>query len=201
MQLFEDTSPIPVVKSDGLAIYHPSVLNPQQCNDYFERLSKEITWKRDKLVMFGKEIITDRKVAWYGSDPFEYTYSNKTKTAALFTPLLLDIKEMIETVTNETYNSCLLNFYHNGDEGMGWHADNEKELVKNSSIASLSIGADRRFLFKHRESKKKVEIVLESGSILDMKGEIQENWLHSLPKSKKIISPRINLTFRMYRNK
>lgn len=201
MRLFDDIAPIPIIESDGLAIYYPSVIDEQECKSYMEKLSKEIKWKQDEVEMFGKTIITDRKVAWYASEPFEYTYSKKTKTATIFTPLLLAIKEMVESATNETYNSCLLNLYHNGNEGMGWHTDNEKELVKHSSIASLSMGAERRFIFKHRESKKKVELLLQNGSLLDMKREIQDYWLHSLPKTKKINSPRINLTFRKYQIK
>lgn len=181
-----------------MAIYYPLVIDELNAKNYFNRLKQEIEWQHDELVMFGKTIITDRKVAWYGMKEFEYTYSRKTKKATLFNPLLIELKEKIEKTTGAEYNSCLLNFYHSGEEGMGWHTDDEKELVKHSSIASMSIGAERRFLFKHRITKEKSEILLENGSILDMQGEIQDNWLHSLPKTKKISEPRINLTFRNY---
>ena len=103
---------------------------------------------------------------------------------------------MISAITKNEYNACLLNLYHNGDEGMGWHSDNEKEIITNSSIASLSIGAQRKFAFKHKLTKETHSLILENGSLLEMKGTIQQHWLHCLPKSKKVQTPRINLTFR-----
>jgi alkylated DNA repair dioxygenase AlkB len=105
----------------------------------------------------------------------------------------------IEKYTNQKYNACLLNYYHDGMEGMGWHADNEKEIVPNSSIASLSLGANRKFSFKHKISKETISIVLENGSLLEMKGALQKHWLHALPKTTKVVTPRINLTFRQMR--
>jgi alkylated DNA repair dioxygenase AlkB len=135
-------------------------------------------------------------VAFYANDLMEYTYSNKTKNAFPWTPLLLEIKKTVEAYTGEIYNACLLNLYHDGNEGMGWHADNEKEIIADSSIASVSIGATRNFLFKHRESGEKLSILLENGSLLEMKGPIQRHWLHSLPKTAKVKQARINLTFR-----
>ena len=113
-----------------------------------------------------------------------------------WTPELLSLKEIIELKTGEKFNSCLLNLYHNGNEGMGWHSDNEKELGEHPVIASLSLGAARKFLLKHNQTKQKIAIILESGSLLLMKGETQEKWIHSLPKTKIIQKPRINLTFR-----
>ncbi|MDQ6667858.1 MAG: alpha-ketoglutarate-dependent dioxygenase AlkB, partial [Thermoproteota archaeon] len=94
------------------------------------------------------------------------------------------------------FNSCLLNLYHNGDEGIAWHSDDEKPLGENSIIASLSFGAERKFSFKHKQTKQTISVVLEHGSLLIMKDATQTNWVHSLPKSKKITRPRINLTFR-----
>jgi len=108
----------------------------------------------------------------------------------------LELKSTIERVTGESFNSCLLNLYHNGSEGMGWHSDDEKSLANNGAIASLSIGSERKFSFKHKESKSKIEVVIEQGSLLLMKDETQRYWLHQLPKTKKIEKPRINLTFR-----
>ena len=110
--------------------------------------------------------------------------------------MLLDIKKTVEGYTGKLYNACLLNLYHDGNEGMGWHADNEKEIMADSSIASVSIGATRNFLFKHKQNGVKYSILLESGSLLEMKGPIQRHWLHSLPKSSKVKEARINLTFR-----
>jgi len=106
------------------------------------------------------------------------------------------IKDKVEKASSETYNSCLLNLYHNGEEGMGWHTDNEKELKKEGAIASVSFGAVRKFAFKHKKTQEKVELTLDNGSLLVMKGTTQSHWLHRLPPSKKITTPRINLTFR-----
>ena len=109
---------------------------------------------------------------------------------------MLELKEIVEKESNETYNSCLLNLYHSGDEGMAYHSDGEKMMKKNGAIASLSLGAERKFSFKHKETKQRIDIVLERGSLLVMKDETQKNWLHRLPPTKKVNSPRINLTFR-----
>jgi alkylated DNA repair dioxygenase AlkB len=106
----------------------------------------------------------------------------------------------VESHTQVNYNGCLLNLYHDGNEGMGWHSDGEKEILTNSSIASISLGIDRKFSFKNKLSKETVSIQLENGSLLEMKGAIQKHWLHALPKSKKITKPRINLTFRQFVN-
>src|SRR5690606_857075 len=141
-------------------------------------------------------IITKRKVAWYGDKPYEYTYSNTTKHARYWTADLLELKKLIETETGERFNSCLLNLYHNGDEGMAWHSDGEDDLRKNGAIGSLSFGAERKFAFKHKETKEKVEFVLEHGSLLVMKDTTQSHWLPRLPPTKKITTPRVNLTFR-----
>ena len=143
-----------------------------------------------------KKIITKRKVAWYGDTNYYYHYSNVTKQALLWTKELLELKEIVEKESSATYNSCLLNLYHSGEEGMAWHSDGEKMLKKNGEIASLTLGAERKFSFKHKETKHKVDIVLEKGSLLVMKGTTQTNWLHRLPPTKLIKTPRINLTFR-----
>jgi alkylated DNA repair dioxygenase AlkB len=157
---------------------------------------QNILWKNDEVVIFGKHIVTKRKAAWYGDSDYLYTYSNTTKQALAWTKELYELKQIVEELAGTTFNSCLLNLYHNGDEGMGWHSDDEESLGKNNTIASLSLGAERRFLFKHKQTKHTVSLVLEHGSLLIMKDATQRNWLHSLPKSKTISQPRINLTFR-----
>lgn len=194
MDLFNDD--INILPFDGEVNYYGSVLNQKQALDYYEKLMENISWQNDKAIIFGKTIITKRKVAWYGEQPFKYTYSNTTKLALPWTKELLELKGIIEKKSGETYNSCLLNLYHSGDEGMAWHSDDEKDLKKNGAIGSLSFGAERKFLFKHKESKQKVSVVLEKGSLLVMKGTTQANWLHRLPPTKKVKTPRINLTFR-----
>lgn len=159
-------------------------------------LLTDIAWQHDEAIIFGKKIITKRKVAWYGDEQYSYTYSKVTKTALPWTTELLELKALAEKESGESYNSCLLNLYHDGDEGMAWHSDGEKDLQKNGAIASISLGAERKFAFKHKETGEKVEIQLEHGSLLVMKDQTQQHWLHRLPPSKKIKSLRINLTFR-----
>ena len=181
---------------DGIVNYYGKVLNQQKADYYLKTLLDTIEWRNDEAIIFGKRIITKRKVAWYGDRPYEYTYSNTTKSALPWTIELLELKLLIEQHTGETFNSCLLNLYHNGEEGMAWHSDAEKDLKKNGAIASLSFGAERKFAFKHKESKETISLVLEHGSLLIMKGLTQSHWLHRLAPTKLISRPRVNLTFR-----
>ncbi len=171
-------------------------MSAQEADHYLERLLNTIEWKNDEAVIFGKHIITKRKVAWYGDDFYSYTYSNTTKTALLWTPELLELKQLVEAKTGSTYNSCLLNLYHDGSEGMAWHSDDEKMLNRNGSIASLSFGAERKFAFKHKQDQQMVSLVLEHGSLLEMKDETQTHWMHRLPPTTLVKRPRVNLTFR-----
>jgi len=181
---------------DGEVHYFGRLVTKQQADDYYNELMSNIAWENDQAIIFGKRIITKRKVAWYGDKPFQYTYSKITKQALPWTPALKEIKELAEKESGESYNSCLLNLYHTGEEGMAWHSDAEKDLKKNGAIASLSFGAERKFAFKHKKSAELVNVFLEHGSLLVMKGETQTHWLHRLPPTTKISSPRINLTFR-----
>jgi alkylated DNA repair dioxygenase AlkB len=185
-----------LLPKDGEVNYYGKLLTNKEASDYFDSLMNTIEWKNDQAIIYGKLIITKRKVAWYGDTNFEYTYSNTTKRALPWTTELLALKLLVEEKTGERFNSCLLNLYHNGDEGMAWHSDAEKELKKNGAIGSLSLGAERKFAFKHKQTKETVSLQLEHGSLLVMKGTTQTNWLHKLPPTKLIDKPRINLTFR-----
>ncbi|MCH3882965.1 MULTISPECIES: alpha-ketoglutarate-dependent dioxygenase AlkB family protein [Tenacibaculum] len=197
MDLFNQTNQLRnLLPKDGTVIYYGTILSIAKATDYYNTLLNTIDFKNDQAIIFGKLITTKRKVAWYAEKPFEYQYSKITKTALTFTKELLELKELVEAQTQETYNSCLLNLYHDGSEGMAWHSDGEKDLKKNGAIASVSFGAARKFGFKHKETKETVYKVLEHGSLLVMKDQTQTNWLHRLPPTKKIKSPRINLTFR-----
>ncbi|MBT8316147.1 MAG: alpha-ketoglutarate-dependent dioxygenase AlkB [Lutibacter sp.] len=182
--------------TDGTVNYYGKLFNKNEADHLLKKLLTTIEWKNDEAIIFGKKIITKRKVAWYGDKEYEYTYSKITKSALNWTPELLELKNMVEQQTNESFNSCLLNLYHNGNEGMEWHSDNEKKLKNNGAIASLSFGAERKFAFKHKISKEKVSFILEHGSLLLMKDETQKHWLHKLPKTTSINTPRVNLTFR-----
>lgn len=181
---------------DGIVNYYGKVLDSEKADHYYRMLMKGIEWKNDEAIIYGKRIITKRKVAWYGQSEFNYTYSNTTKRALTFTKELLELKELCEQRTGETFNSCLLNLYHDGNEGMAWHSDAEKDLKKNGTIASLSFGAERRFGFKHKANGQTIYLVLENGSLLTMSGQTQTFWLHRLPPAAKIFAARINLTFR-----
>lgn len=197
MDLFNQKSVKNILPYDGITNYHGVILNTEKSNFYYSRLLDSIQWKNDEAIIFGKLITTKRKVAWYGEEEFSYTYSKITKTAKLWTPELLELKQIVEKESGETYNSCLLNLYHSGDEGMAYHSDGEKMLKKDGAIASLSLGAERKFSFKHKNTKERIDIILERGSLLVMKDVTQSFWLHRLPPTKKVQTPRINLTFRI----
>lgn len=189
----ENTNRLP---QDGTVLYYGKIMEYSKSEWYFNRLLESIEWKNDEAIIFGQLITTKRKVAWYGERNFKYSYSNITKEALAWTTELEQLKALVEAKTSETYNSCLLNLYHDGNEGMAWHSDGEKDLKKNGAIASLSFGAERKFAFKHKTTKETVSLMLEQGSLLVMKDETQSHWLHRLPPTKKISKPRINHTFR-----
>jgi alkylated DNA repair dioxygenase AlkB len=185
-----------ILHTDGTVNYYGKILSSGEANQYFDLLMQSVLWKNDEVVIFGKHIVTRRKAAWYGDSDYLYTYSNTTKQALAWTKELSDLKQIVEEYAETKFNSCLLNLYHNGNEAMGWHSDDEKSLGKNNTIASLSLGAEREFLLKHKQTKRIASVVLEHGSLLIMKDATQANWLHSLPKSKNVTQPRINSTFR-----
>jgi len=188
--------PINILPYDGEVNYFGEIMPIDDSEYYFNRLLMNIDWRCDQAMIFGKLIETKRKVAWYAEQCFSYTYSNITKTALPFSPELLALKALVEQQTGETYNSCLLNLYHTGEEGMAWHSDGEKDLKDQGAIASLSFGVERKFAFKHKQSKEVISLPLKAGSLLVMKGATQQHWLHRLPPTKLITEPRINLTFR-----
>jgi len=185
---------------DGEVTCDPSFVIPETADAWFAQLLKESPWQQDSVTLFGKRITTARKVAWYGDAHCAYRYSGTTKEPLPWTTLLLDIKHTVERAARASFNCCLLNLYHHGGEGMGWHSDDEKELMVGGKIASISLGADRRFVFKHRRlPQEKISVTLPHGSLLIMAGSTQQHWLHSLPKMMRIKQPRINLTFRQMR--
>ena len=198
MDLFNTNSLQNKLPFDGEVIHYGSLLNRNDCIHYFNHFLNANFWKNDELIAFGKHIVTSRKIAWFGDANFEYNYSGTKKTALTWTPELLTLKKLVEEKTGETFNSCLLNLYHNGEEGLGWHTDNEKELGETPAIASLSFGSTRKFSLKHIKTKQKVDLFLETGDLLVMKGATQKHWLHGVPKSKKVMNARINLTFRYF---
>ena len=194
--LFSADSSENILPKDGEVNYFGAIVSLEIADALFLKLRDEIAWENDEIILFGKRIVTKRKVAWYGNFPFEYTYSNVKKQAIAWNETLFELKSLVEDKTGCSYNSCLLNLYHSGSEGMAWHRDDEKELLENGAIASLSFGVERVFELKHKQDNIKVKVLLEHGSLLLMKGITQKHWLHQLPKTKKVGTPRINLTFR-----
>jgi alkylated DNA repair dioxygenase AlkB len=185
----------------GTVTYYGPIFSFREADKYFATLLENVVWKNDEVVLFGKHIVTRRKVAWYADKERDYAYSGTNKRAHAWSSELLALKKIVEEKVGETFNSCLLNLYHDGGEGLSWHSDNEKPLGEHAVIAALSFGAERKFVFKHKETKERVEILLEHGSLLVMRDATQENWLHTIPKTKKVTQPRISLTFRTIKEK
>ena len=185
-----------LLPNDGIVNYYGKIFTEEQSEIYYVKLLKEINWQHDVVKIFGKEIVTKRKVAFLGDEGISYKYSGKNKIAENWLKFILEIKSTVEQISGEKFNACLLNYYHNGTEAMSWHSDNEKEILKHSAIASVSFGAERKFGFKHNFSKEEISLMLENGSLLIMKDETQIYWKHKLYTNAKITEPRINLTFR-----
>jgi alkylated DNA repair dioxygenase AlkB len=194
--LFNTEAMVNLLPFDGQADYYGTVMAAADARVFMDHLMVNIEWRNDEAVIFGRHIITKRKVAWYGDNPYGYKYSGIVREALPWTADLLALKALTEDLTGVAYNSCLLNLYHDGEEGMAWHSDDEKELAPGGAIASLSFGAERRFLFRHKGTKETVELMLAPGSLLVMRGATQDRWLHGLPKMKRVTRPRVNLTFR-----
>jgi alkylated DNA repair dioxygenase AlkB len=189
-------STINLLPRDGSAQYLPEVLGDVHAANLMDQLQRSLAWESDQLILFGKKITTRRKVAWVGDSDCSYTYSGVKKSPQAWTPELLSIKQEMEELAQSEFNSCLLNLYHDGDDGMGWHSDDEKELDASAPIASLSLGAQRKFAFRHKENKTTIPVYLENASVLIMRSPTQKFWQHALLKSKKVSTSRINLTFR-----
>lgn len=185
-----------VLPYDGTVNYYGQLINDADADQYFKKLLTTIAWKPDEAIIFGKHIFTKRKIAWYGDFNYSYRYSGVLKTAEPWTAELLNLKALVEAKTGESFNSCLCNLYHDGSEGMAWHSDGEKDLKKHGAIASFTLGAARKFAFKHKQTKLTLNFTLAHGSLLIMKDQTQDFWLHRLPPTTKTHGPRINLTFR-----
>ena len=177
--------------------YYPNFLNIESADWYLETLSNSLQWEQYSIKLFGKKIPQPRLTALYALNTQFYSYSGLKLKPLAFTKELKIIHSEIAKLTGTTFTHCLANLYRDGNDSMGWHADDEKELGKNPIIASLSLGAVRNFQLKHKtNSDLKHTVPLAHGSLLIMKGSTQEFWKHQLPKTKKHIEPRINLTFR-----
>lgn len=185
-----------LLPEDGEVYDHGRVYGDDEAPTLFSRLLSEVPWQHDELVIAGKHLVTARQVAWFGDQKKAYHYSGSTKVALEWTPLLTSVKARVEGIVGSSFNACLLNLYSSGDEGMSWHSDDEGALGRLPTIASLSLGAVRRFDFRHKEKRTKVSVVLDDGQLIVMTGTTQQHWQHALPKTAKVRTPRINLTFR-----
>jgi alkylated DNA repair dioxygenase AlkB len=185
-----------IVDKDGYAILIQHFLPAEVADSHCRRLLHEVQWREEHYTIYGKRVTAPRLVAWYGDPQATYNYSGISHIPLPWSPLLTDLKSQIEQVSNHTFNSVLCNLYRTGQDSMGWHADKEPELGNNPYIASLSLGEARVFKLRHNKTKQIIEMVLESGSLLLMGGELQHHWRHSVPKTTKVNQPRINLTFR-----
>jgi alkylated DNA repair dioxygenase AlkB len=182
---------------DAEIVYHPGFFDLNRADELYNQLKKEIPWQQDTITVFGKTYLQPRLTALFGNEGKPYAYSNIVMQPHPWTPLLVFIKEKIEEVCGEQFTTVLLNYYRDGNDSNGWHADNEKELGRNPVIASVSFGAARAFHLQHNTIKtQKLKITLEHGSLLVMKGTTQHYWKHQIPKTAKPIGSRINLTFR-----
>ncbi|WP_339894871.1 alpha-ketoglutarate-dependent dioxygenase AlkB [uncultured Algibacter sp.] len=191
-------SPINLNLKDAEVTYYPNFFNINDADNYFTNLLKYIKWKQDTITVFGKTHLQPRLTAFYANNENTYKYSNIVMLPNAFEGGLLKIKNEIETELNIKFTSCLANLYRDGNDSNGWHSDNEKELGENPIIASVSLGAQRVFHLKNKTDKAlKTKLILQHGSLLLMQGETQTNWLHQIPKTKKNIGKRINLTFRI----
>ena len=182
---------------DADVLYFARLFDLYEANSLFLQLQQNIEWQHEKTKLYGQVHDLPRLTAWYGDPAVTYSYSGISITSLEWIDALLEIKRRIESVSDYSFNSVLLNRYRNGSDGVSWHADNEPELGRNPVIGSVSFGAARPFQLKHKTLDAKREITLENGSYLLMKGTTQHRWLHQIPKSKRVLGERINLTFRL----
>lgn len=204
LELFAAECAENILPFDGVVENLGLILSADESQQYFDYFLKHLAWQHDEVMLHGQYFKTDRKVVWYGDEHYQYHYSGLIKHAQPWNPLLFNLKQQLEAITQHKFNSCLANLYENGSQGMGWHSDDEASLLdpqtNTAVIASLSLGATRKFRFKHKYNNQtdSVDLMLQTGQLIVMKGQTQKYWKHMLAKSSKIIQPRINLTFRYF---
>lgn len=181
---------------DGAFLHAQEFLKKQESDSYFKELKDKIDWHQEKMKIYGKELPFPRLTAWYGDDGKTYSFSGLTLRAKPWTDSLRDLKNRVEVKTGSIFNSVLLNRYRDGNDSISWHQDDEKDLGKDPVIASLNFGATRTFQLRHLQTKEKININLTHGSLFVMLGRLNHHWQHQVPKTKKAVGERINLTFR-----
>lgn len=181
---------------DGSALLYRDFIDANRAGDVFRRLMDEIQWEQRDIVVFGKQHREPRLSTWHSEPHISYTYSGVLRSPQPWTPLLEELRDECADAAGATFNAVLANLYRNGNDGVGWHADNEASNGREPTIASLSFGASRHFDFRHRQTKETIHVQLDPGSLLVMSGLSQHCWVHQLPRAKRVTEPRINLTFR-----
>ena len=185
-----------ILPFDGEVYLYPSLFSEHESSELYRLLKERIDWKQEAIKIAGREIMQPRLTALYGDAKKPYRYSGITMQPQPWTEELVTIRQRVEEIARHGFTSALLNFYRDGNDSMGWHRDNEKELGINPVIGSVSLGEPRAFHLKHAKEKVTKKILLTHGSFLLMKGATQHNWLHSIPKTNTTIAGRINITFR-----
>lgn len=198
MTLFDnlDEGGIELLSHGGSAVLHRSALEPARADELFRLLTSEIPWQRQTIRMFGREVLQPRLIAWMGDPGRNYCYSGNVHEPIAWTAPVLELRDLSEKHAGVAYNSVLLNLYRDGSDGIAWHSDDEPELGPHPTIASVSLGAERRFDLRHKATGETIKAFLPHGSVLIMTGDTQREWAHQIPKSRNVRSPRINLTFR-----
>lgn len=193
----ENSSHTALVIEDGQLDFFSNFLDQESASSLYQRILSAVPFQENQIVLFGKQVKVPRLGAYFSLNGENYGYSGQTLINNPFPKFLDDLRLQIEAKTGCHYNALLINYYRDGQDSNGWHADNEKSLGKNPSIASLSLGAERNFELRHLASKKKIKLKLTQGSLLHMHGALQHHWKHQLPKVKDLKAARINLTFRL----
>lgn len=181
---------------DGSALLFPKFLETTQTSQIFQQIMDETPWEMPEMVMFGKKYPQAGLSTWFTNTGVNYVYSGITRTPYVMTPLLNDVMNACALKSGAQYNSVLVNLYRDGSDSVSWHSDNEAVNGSEPTIASVSLGATRRFDLRHKESGETVRVDLEDGSLLVMSGLSQHCWVHQIAKTKTKVGPRINLTFR-----
>jgi len=195
MDLFSaDAGLQPLLIEDGELALLAQLPLPLSNAEVFARLLLETAWRQESVVVYGKRHPQPRLTAWYGEAG--YAYSGLRLAPMPMTPLLELLRSAVEAATGQRYNSVLLNYYRDGADSMGMHSDDEPELGSAPAIASLSYGATRSFILRHKRHKRTLKLDLEDGNLLLMAGAMQKNWLHGINKTSRQTGARVNLTFR-----
>lgn len=193
---YENLEPIRAISTDGYADFYPNFLAPTESTTLLQQLLLLDSFRQNEIVLFGKKIKVPRLEAYFALNGEQYGYSGQQLQVEKWPPFLDALRREVQKRTGYKYNALLINYYRDGQDSNGWHADNEKTLGTNPSIASISLGAERIFELKHLSSGKKKSIVLANGSLLHMHGALQHHYKHQLPKMRTVTEVRLNLTFR-----